>query len=138
MLGAASSLGMVPVFRIRRATEANSGATVSRCFGLHSSGLTPCVCLVDRSVSDVLSQEHLLVEVRRRNLPHPTSKFGAQSRLDLGPVMFDMTQLVPRPCHFSSPPTHSASRLRSPQCFVTRLTATDLPDTCVHVPRILY
>jgi len=92
----ASSHGVASGFRIRKATGANSGATVSRCFGLYSSGLTPC--LVDRSVSDVLSEEHLLVEVRRRNLPHPTSKYGAQSRLDLGPVMFDMTQLVPRPC----------------------------------------
>ena len=88
---------MAPVFRIRKATEANSGATVSRCFGLYSCGLAPC-CLVDRSVSDVLSEEHLLAEVRRRTLPHPTSKHGAQSRLDLGPVMFDVTQLIPRPC----------------------------------------
>lgn len=101
MLGAAmdsaSSYGLAPVFRIRKATEANSGATVSRCFGLYSSGLTPC-CLVDRSVGDVLSEEHLLVEVRRRNLPHPTSTYGAQSRLDLRSVMFDVTQLVQRPC----------------------------------------
>jgi len=80
----ASSDGMATVFRIRKATEANSGAAVSRCFGLYSSGLTPC-SLVDRSVSDVLWEEHLLVEVRRRSLPHPTSKYGAQSRLDLGP-----------------------------------------------------
>jgi len=93
----ASSHGMASVFRIRKATGANSGATVSRCFGLYSSGLTPYY-LVDRSVSDVLSEEHLLVEVRRRNLPHPISKYGTQSLLDLGPVMFDVTQLVPRPC----------------------------------------
>ena len=58
----ACSHGTAAVFRIRKATEVNSGATASHCFGLYSFGLTPC-CLVDRSVSDVLSEEHVKVGI---------------------------------------------------------------------------